>query len=102
MLVLNYVPLGNKGILTPDGEVESTVREWIQQAADLSVTLTISVGHSLPVMALRALVREGVTTKDDCVIQFNGEDLELTSDGKLVVWPRGFCDVEDDLLDRLL
>jgi len=42
MLVLNYVPLGNKGILTPDGEVESTVREWIQQAADLSVTLTIT------------------------------------------------------------
>ena len=102
MLILNYIPHGDKGILTPDGEVETTVREWLQRADDTEVTTVIKVGHALPITCLRALVKEGVTSRDDCGIQFNGRDLPVNEDGRIDVWPTGFCDTEDGLLDRLL
>lgn len=103
MLILNYVPHGNNGILTPDGEVETTVREWIKRAADdTGITCVMIVGHGLPILTLRALIKEGVTSCDDCGIQFNGKDIEVNKDGRLPFWPVGFCDVEDGLLSRLL
>ena len=102
MLILNYVPHGSEGILTPDGEVETKVRNWIKSADDLGIDHVIKVGHGLPILTLRALIKEGVTTCDDCGIRFNGKDIEVNKDGRLPFWPVGFCDVEDGLLSRLL
>ena len=106
MLILNYIPHGDEGILTPDGEVEAKVREWLTSAKLIAenegIDVVMKVGYALPIMALRALIKDGVITRDDCGIQFNGKDIPVNKDGRIELWPNGFCDFEDGFLDRLL
>jgi len=99
-LIVNYDPIN--GEVVADGKVASYVRDMIATAKVFLKSIEYSVGTSLIVEEIRALIHEGTISHEDVVLKFKGEELNIDSQGYIDYWPRGFCDASDNILNRLL
>ena len=54
------------------------------------------------IMATRVLIHEGEIPFDSVVFVFKEQELVVDRDGRLPVWPRGFCECSEDFLARLM
>jgi hypothetical protein len=94
MKTIEYAP---DGLLFSDAEVEAKAREFL-----LGPETSIKVGVATFVMATRVLVREDVVPYNSIRFLFRGEFLYPKDNGSLPRWPEGFCDTDDDFLERVL
>lgn len=64
--------------------------------------LHIIISSVLMVDAIRLLIMKGEINHKEVVFRFEGRDLEVDKNGMLRVWPKGFCNIYDDILEELL
>lgn len=88
------------GVATPDGLCVALVDELIslRQFGDVSyITSSANV-----ITAFRLAVAEKKISGDDVVFTFG--DMEITMDSKfeMSAWPKGFCDVQGDMLNKIM
>jgi hypothetical protein len=98
----------------PDGQVEAYALElWTRHKA--LGTEAVYIAQELLILAFRVLIKEGVIPHDQikfCYVpmfkgcnEFNLNEVNHLSpdkNGRLPCWPKGFCDVNETLLDRML
>ena len=61
----------------------------------------IKVSSSIFILAIRVLIKEEIIDYTNVEFLFKGQKLKVNMDGR-GYWPDGFCDLEDDLISRLL
>ena len=63
----------------------------------------IAVSSELIISRFRLAIKEGDIKSDDIVF-ITEDDIEIipNSNGSLPVWPAGFCDTNDHILDKLI
>ena len=98
-LTINYDPIN--GEVEPDGKIASYVKH-LACIAEVRSSLEITVGSALIIDEIRALIIEGTLSHKDIVFKFKGEEIHPSKDGTISYWPKGFCDVYDNILERLL
>jgi hypothetical protein len=54
------------------------------------------------ITAVRALIAEGFIPHTSVCFCFLGNIIRPDADGRLSIWPNGFCDVEEKFLCRIL
>lgn len=103
-LMLIYSRSG--GGLLSDGECEGVIKFLYRTAPPEGATLHVSTENIIH--AARVLIKEGVFDPNEVVFKLYREnneslaEMKADKDGRLKDWPRGFCDVHDDLISRLL
>jgi hypothetical protein len=96
------------GYLFADGKAEEWVNGIINKFhKDIAegcedIDWDIKVCSYLLVDAFRVKIAEGRLSHKDIIFRFKGENIKSDKYGRLQVWPKGFCDVGTDLLERLL
>jgi hypothetical protein len=99
MLTITYDSINGKVI--SDG----LIKDWadtVVRAYKEVVNMNIAVGSSVMIDATRVLVIKGKLDYKETVYRFKGLDLKVNKHGRLPVWPEGFCDVYDNILEELL
>lgn len=103
MLIIEYDSV--IGEIVPDGHV----RDWAESIAESYAMckepkdlLHTTVSSVLMVDAIRLLIMKGEINHKEVVFRFEGHDLEVDKNGMLRVWPKGFCDIYDNILEELL
>lgn len=88
------------GVATPDGLCVGLVDELIslRHLGDVSYTTsTASV-----ITAFRLAAAEKKISVDDVVFVFDDADITMDSKFELSAWPKGFCDVQGDMLNKIM
>lgn len=98
-LKINYT---HSAVSGKDCDAEAHAKEVISLFLNGETDMEVNTSNEIQVLAFRVLVAEGVISAKQLEIQFDGKPLELTDRGRIVEWPKGFCDVWEDLLLRLL
>lgn len=80
-----------------DHKCEDRARDLIRSADAL-----VQVSSENFIKAVRALIHEGVVSHKNVRFLFEGEFLFTNADGRLPVWPVGFCDTSIRFLERIL
>ena len=99
-LTVIYDPI--TGDVVPDEKVASYVKEHIVMAKNCSPSPKITIGSVLIIDEIRALISEGVIDHKNITFKYKLEKLNPDKTGMLSHWPKGFCDVYDNILERLL
>ena len=86
------------GKVFADADCEDEARTFL---AD-TVHMSIAVANDLFITAVRVLIHEGVIPHEEVRFLFRGQFLQPDRNGRLGVWPEGFCDTSEGLLSRLL
>lgn len=112
MLVLDYIPYrqavnGQMTAFVPDSEIEPWVKESIKQYHEwkthpINSEFVLRIAQEMLITMFRVAVKEGLISSSEIEIRFNGEVLVINQFGRIENWPRGFCDYNDDFLNRLL
>lgn len=98
MLIVTYDPIFGEAIA--DGLIEHRVALDIFES--VNCTRSVTTGSTLYIKFLRLAIKEKKIYKEDVQIIFNGELIRLTDSGRVEYWPKGFCEVFDIVLERLL
>ena len=77
---------------------EQQAREWLSHPGDD----TIVVGTDTFITAVRVLICDGFIPHTEVQFIYDGQPIQPDADGRLPVWPAGFCDTELLLCSRLL
>ena len=99
-LVVVYDPVNGESV--PDGKIYAWVKEKIVLAETQTSSMTLTVSSSLIIEEIRALIAEDAISNNDITFIFRGEEIHPEIDGGLAYWPGGFCDIYDNILERLL
>lgn len=112
MLVLDYIPHrtdihGQVTAFVPDSEIESWVKESIKQYQEwdkypTNSEFVLRIAQEMLITMFRVAVKEGMISSDKIELRFNGQTLRIDQFGRIEDWPKGFCDYNDDFLNRLL
>ena len=83
-----------------EGEAVSdfAVEEWYEK---VRAGGDFKVSNELPLTRVRVGIFEGEIPHTDVEFLFEGHVLQPTVEGRLFIWPHGFCDAFSDLLFRL-
>lgn len=109
MLVIKYDPINGK--VVSDGLIKDwadnilkkyTKLKSIKIVKEKTVIMNITVGLSVMIDATRVLIMKGKLNYKEVFYQFRGLNLRVDKNGRLPVWPEGFCDVYDDILEELI
>jgi len=101
-IYVTYDPFYPDAVLLLDGLVEKEVKKLIDEFYYNNHNIHITYGSTFPIMQFRVFIREGVIKVDDIEFEYQDSIVEHNSDGKIIFWPKGFCDYDMELLDRLL
>ena len=96
MLIIEYDPIN--GTVIPDG----LIKDWADNLVKTSTNMNITVGSSLMIDTTRALIAKKKINHKEIIYRFKKQDLKPDKNGRLSVWPKGFCDTYDDVLEELL
>lgn len=100
MLVIEYDSVN--GEVVPDG----CVWEWADRLVETHEEfgdLTVVVGSVVMIDATRLLIAKEKLNHEEVVYRFgNFDDQNPDKNGMLRVWPKGFCDFYDDMLEELI
>lgn len=93
----------DKGGLThPDAEI----MKWAEQLAENfnqgSRYYECFVSNATMVDAIRLLVATRVLNHEEVVFEYDDEVLRPNRYGMIERWPKGFCDIPGDILEKLL
>lgn len=99
MKTIEYSRLGDS---FPDHDCETEARIFLSAPNHDDVKQDINVSSELFILAARALIHEGVIPHTEVRFLFDGQYIEPDKDGRLPVWPQGFCDMSEKLLCRML
>ena len=81
-----------------DAVVEEKARQFLA-STDENYT---KVSTENFVLAIRVLIHEDVISCSEVEFKYQDLSLKPNSNGRLTYWPLGFCDVNENLLNRLL
>jgi hypothetical protein len=98
-LIINYDPLGKA---VSDGKVYSYVKNLAVIAETCEKPMKITVGSSMVIEEIRALIFEGELSHEDIIFKFKEEELLIDRFGTPTHWPVGFCDIYGKTLRRLI
>lgn len=102
MLIIEYDSVN--GEVVSDGKV----REWADRLVKVykdrksARNLTVIVGSVLMVDMTRLLVMKGKLNHEEIVYRFRDLDQSPDKYGTLRTWPKGFCDLHNDILTDLI
>lgn len=94
MKTIEYSPQGEA---IADSAAEDRAREFLKGDTD-----TINVSTDNFIYAVRALIHENFIAHTDVQFHFNDLFLHPDRNGRLTLWPSGFCDYNEKWLSRLL
>lgn len=96
MKTIEYTP---DGLPFADAHVESLAREFLLSPVNPQ---RVEVSTDNFVHAVRALVCEGLISHTEVEFVYEGKVIRCDGDGRIQDWPRGFCDVTEGFLCRIL
>lgn len=99
MLTITYDPTNGK--VVSDGLIKDWADKVVEDYKKL-IDMNITVGSGVMIDATRVLIMKGKLNYKEMVYRFRGLDLGVDKNGRLPVWPEGFCSVYDDILEELL
>jgi hypothetical protein len=99
MLTIIYDPTSGK--VVPDDFIQGWADDVVKVYKEVT-DMHITVGSSVMIDATRVLIRKGKLDYKETIYQFKGLELGVDKNGRLPVWPGGFCDVYDDILEELV
>lgn len=91
---MTKITYSSNGIAVGDSNSEKFVLDNIGKE--------IEVSSDLVVLAARCLVKEGKINHKEIIFIYNREVIHCDKYGNLASWPRGFCDMHEDLLLRII
>jgi len=101
------VTYGKRGKCIPDLTVpfwaESVVSDYNlhkQHSPDKDYELPVCT--ETMVLSLRVLASKGIIPYNELVFVFEGEEITVSEGGRIKKWPKGFCDIQLDMIDELL
>lgn len=101
-LIVRYAKSG--GLICPDESLYDYARFlWESRLT----TPDVVVSNEMLVMAIRVLIKQGKIPYDKIAFEYVIEDgdavlIAANKDGRLELYPSGFCDTADDMLSILL
>lgn len=99
MLIITYD--SENGRVVQDAKVESYCTSLIECTEQTDVENEVIVGSSIIIDQFRVLVKEGKIKYKNIIFRFNDVDIRINVHGDLENYPRGFCDYNDLLLNKL-
>ena len=99
MLIITYDSINGK--VVSDGFIKSWADDVVE-AYKKVISMNITVGSSVMIDATRILIMKGKLDYKEVIYRFKGLDLKVDKNGRLPVWPEGFCDIYDNILEELL
>jgi len=105
-LTVEYDPM--VGYVCKDGEAQGWVDDVLHAVLkrmndkDQYRDDLITVASALLIDYFRVRLAEGVIKKDQIAFKFDGKILEHNEHGRITHWPKGFCDLPIEPMERLL
>ena len=102
MLIIEYC---DDGIAVRDCEAEAFVKEIVRNYCDsdrMFDDMVVKISNELVVNYLRVEVKHGVIGCDEMVFRFDGKDIKINDRGRLMSWPKGFCDRSEKIFEELI
>lgn len=84
-----------------DSRVEETALTIWKNFSDIK-NFEYATSTANLITAFRMLVAEGVIPHNDIVFRFNGNTIQILKDGSLSDFPKGFADIELDMMCRII
>lgn len=100
MLIIEYDSID--GEVVPDGHVRGWADDLAEGHKGSKNSIHIVVGSVLMIDATRLLVAEKKLDHREVIYRFGNFDQNPDKNGMLCTWPKGFCDIYDDILEELL
>ena len=100
-LTVEYLPEDNDTALYSDGDMEDFIRQVVTNAAKENATL-LRTSQESAIGYVRLCILEGLISHEDVEFIFGDKMMFADKYGHLDWWPTGFCDYNDNLLNRLL
>lgn len=95
MLTVVYDPIN--GTAVTDGNAEAFAANVLKAGLE-----QVTVGNAIMIDMFRVLVVRGAIKHTDLKFKYGDVVLDVQENGRLNVWPQGFCDTPEDLLLELL
>ena len=99
MLRITYDPF--HGSVFRDGNVESKALADYGYSKTVS-DLEIAVASEIYIDAIRLLILEKKIDHKDIAIYYQNQKVEMDENTRIVNWPKGFCDLRENFLLRML
>ena len=99
MLIITYDPINGKVI--PDGLIKGWADEVVKDYKKV-IDMNIIISSSVMIDATRVLIMKGKLDYKETIYRFRGLDLGVDKNGRLSVWPEGFCDIYGNILEELI
>jgi hypothetical protein len=101
MIIVDYD--SKDGYCLPDGKAEKWVAKIVEGELSSFIGDTyIQVCSSLLIDCFRVAICEGRLDPKEIRFTFKGVTISHDNDGRMHDWPKGFADVGDHILERLL
>lgn len=97
--IFTYDP--NGGAALTDGQVKGYA-DMLVASAIATGSIDVVVGNEAVMDCIRLAVIRGKLPYEDTVYKFKDELLEISSNGAAINWPKGFCDLNLDIVTELL
>ncbi|AND75076.1 hypothetical protein pf16_153 [Pseudomonas phage pf16] len=95
MLTVVYDPIN--GTAVTDGNAEAFAANVLKSGLE-----QVTVGNTIMIDMFRVLVVRGTIKHTDLKFKYGDVVLSVHENGRLPVWPQGFCDTPEGLLLELL
>ena len=99
-LIIEYDPINGQCI--PDGKIKEWIEDKVSLSSELKSELIVITSSSLVIEEVRALIGEHVLSNKNIAFKFKGEMLYPDRSGMLDYWPKGFCDIFENILEKLM
>lgn len=99
MLTITYDPTNGK--VVSDGLIKDWADKIVEDYKEL-IDMNITVGSGVMIDATRVLIMKGKLNYKEMVYRFKGHNLKVDKNGELSAWPKGFCDVHNNILAELI
>lgn len=99
MLIITYDPID--GEVVSDGLIKNWADKIVEDYKEV-INMSITVGSGVMIDATRVLIMKKKLNYKEVNYRFKGLNLKVDKNGRLPVWPVGFCDVYDNILEELL
>ena len=81
------------------------LEEWFAEILPLALDEqwhALGVCTAMPIHRVRVAIREGDIPPEYVQFWYGDRILQPDKDGRMLTWPRGFCDTMERMLERLL
>lgn len=97
---MKTIEYSGDGIVLADMKCEQYAKDFLTDPSGKDEQ--IKVATEAFITAVRVHICEGVIPHTEVEFIYNGQTIRPDKDGRLPVWPKGFCDTDEMLLVRLL